>query len=472
MLHFPAPLRAAACAGLLALAPTWAGAQAYPLCPGATWTGAGPLLATAASARPASAAAASAPASLPRSLREMPAHDPLPAGPRAMSGLDVLATAGAARKNLDPRVYSAYFGDSPEALTPSELARKSADPSVMRLPGQLKGLLDVDDPRGMVAPGSGTRPGGLDGVPQGVPVAFGVDAAGNACVRPATDADWKLDSHTKQISRVWDPKGFRDVGMLVTFDPKAATPYSFCTLTRIAKGFAVTAAHCVVDSKPGEAIALHDFAASTLRSLVLTPRLDGTPPDIGRCFDHPQTCGYYVSAPQGRALLRQGTQWAAGALGPAPDVALLAVAFDAGAPPPTTGVSARAAPGRLTIAGYGHTDATKVNTWGDLLVGWQQSTASIDEKELVWSVDVADGHAGACQGDSGGPVYQGDFAGLAGEAKRLGGIVSSGVPAAGDALDADQCTHTGTNSAARLDTELAWICPAARGTIAGCPAVP
>jgi hypothetical protein len=421
MIFLPRIARVALSVGFCLLAPALAHAQAWPLCPGAAWTGAGPLIALAP-----------------------------------------LETADAAARHLDPMMYRAYFGNATRALAPRDLAPETAD--------QLKGLQGLDQTKGMVAPGNGTRPGGLDGVPAGVPVAFGTDAAGNVCVRPATAADWKLDSHTRQISRVWDPKGFRDVGLLVTFHPLAATkPYDICTLTRIADGFAVTAAHCAIDSNRGQAIAPHDFTASPLRTLILTPKLDAAKPNIGDCFDHPQACGYFVSRPLGRPVLRQGTQWPAGSLAPVPDVALLAVAFDAGAPPASTGLAAQAVPGRLTIAAYGHTDVTKVNTWGDLLVGWQQSIASVDEKELAWSVDVSDGHAGACEGDSGAPVYQGDFAGLPGETKRLGGVVSSSVPATGDGPDPDGCARTGTNNAARLDTELAWICKAAGGSISGCP---
>ena len=444
--------RATLCVALLAFAPSWAHAQAYPLCPGASWTGAQPLVAAA----PLAAASAARP------LRDLLATVSAASSATAVRRTDMLASA--ARNNLDPLVYRAYFGDAAAARSPS-------DPSMIRLPDALKGLKDLNETKGMVAPGGHTQPGGLDGVPQGVPVALGVDAAGNACVRPASGADWKLDDHTKQIARVWDPKGFRDVALLVKFDPHAADRFKTCTLTRVAQGFAVTAAHCVIDSEVGQPIALHDFASAAARTLVLTPRLDGTPTDILGCFDHPQACGYYVSNPLARATLRSGTQWPSGSDAPVPDVALLAVAFDPGAPTAISALAAQSGASRLTIAGYGHTDATRVHDWGDLLVGWQQTTTSVDDKELVWSVDIADGQAGVCAGDSGGPVYLGDFAGLPGEAKRIGAIVSTrALPGPADAKDA-KCTRTGRNTAARLDTELAWVCAAGKGTILGCPAI-
>lgn len=448
MSTFMPTLRAALGAALLlALAPLAAHAQAYPPCPGTSLRAARPILALAPVA----------PASATRSLRDLLASASTESSLRAMPIHERLATDNLARRNLDPMVYQAYFG--------------SADPATIRLPDSLKGFLGLDQTKGMVAPGSGTRPGGLDGAPPGVPVALGVDAAGNTCLRPATGADWTLDNRTHQIARAWDPKGFRDVGLLVRFNPDTSPHYDFCTLTRIAKGFAVTAAHCVIDSTAGAAIATRDYAAAARRSLVLTPRLDGTALDIPGCFDHPQSCGYFVSRPLGRATLRKGTVWPVDSPAPVPDVALLAVAFDPAAPSVITSVVAQQAAGRLTIAGYGHTDATPVNNWGDLLVGWQQSATSVDDQELVWSVDVADGRAGVCTGDSGGPVYLGDFAGLPGESKRLGGVVSTRAqPGAGDA-PSDTCTRSGNNTAARIDTELAWICPAGKGSIAGCPVV-
>ena len=386
------------------------------------------------------------------------------------------------QKTLDPLTLRAYLDAPTSALSDSELLDRFGDTSFRALTLRLAPLVRENGPLKlklgngtvqMVGVGEGVRPGGLGLVPSPQPVAFGLLTGGEVCVRPAVKSDWKLDPASNKIRRAWDPKGFRDVGLLLwrTNDGKGKVSNpKICSFVRVGGPFAVTAAHCVIESGAGAQVRKRNYHSSGLEAVALLPRLDAVELNPEGCFDTPSQCGYFVSRLRTVPELPVGISWPSSAGGPSPDVALLTLPFEANAPVATTGVTSGAAQAdRLTLAGYGLANATGAYDWGSLLVGWQQHPPQLDATSLIWSVDVNNGSAGGCGGDSGGAVYEGDIAGLPNEVRVLGGIISSGELPQTGASEVGKCAASKKGRAARLDIHYSWLCKQSSNAVLGCP---
>ncbi len=382
----------------------------------------------------------------------------------------VLATAIAVHQNFDPAIYSAHFPKKPAELNPQDLLALSTDKSIVALaaitPKVTSGATAV------IVTGEPGPPGASHALPAtNFPVALNQSDPAHPCFRVATAADMKLDPATNHTNRYWEPNGFRDVGAMVTYAPGTAAPWSICTVTRMSSTHILTAMHCVIDSKRGEAVVKHDFTAAGTRTLFLFPKLDGTPLNIALCFQAPSNCGFFVATPAAPATLADKATWPSSSAAPIPDVALVAAAFDPAMPAPTTRLASKlVSPERITLAGFGFSDLNPSSPgWGVPLVSWQQSTTTIDKLDLQWSADRSSGQGGVCHGDSGGPVYDGDIAGLNGEIRIIGGVTSSGAI---DNTSTALCPYSGGETAARVDTELIWICRATHNGAMGCPGNP
>ena len=328
--------------------------------------------------------------------------------------ITVNAQIAGLQKTLDPRTLAAYLDSPVTSMSNAERLNKFSDTSFRALSMRLMPLIKANGPLGlklgnetvdMVGAGEHVRPGGLELVPSPQPVAFGTLPSGDFCVRPADKSDWKLDPESKKIGRIWDPKGFRDVGLLIwrTKDGngRVGNP-KICSFVRVGGIYAVTAAHCVIESGAGLPVRKRDYTSPDIEAVALLPRLNATDPNPMRCFDSPERCGYFVSRLRAGPELPTSISWASSLSGPTPDVALLALPFEADAPAATTGVAASSAGiERLTLAGYGLANAIGAYDWGSLLVGWQQHPPQLDTTNLIWSVDIDNGAAGGCGGDSG-----------------------------------------------------------------------
>lgn len=385
------------------------------------------------------------------------------------------------RKAIDPSTLQAYLVTPKPASSEEELYKKLDDPLFRAFNLRISGLLQengkVADGLGkgiseMVGTGEGVRPGGLGLVPLPQPVALDSNA-GALCVRPAIPSDYMLDPVTRKIKRAWDAKGFRDVGLLLwrISDVRGNVgKTNICSFVRVGGSFAVTAAHCVIESGKGDAVRKRDFQNASVEALGLLPRLDAVDLNPQKCFDKPASCGYHVARLTTAPELPAGIAWPASSQGPSPDVALLAIPFGPEAPVAITGVASGVTiADRLTLAGYGYANAAGEYGWGSLLVGWQRSSPLIEETNLVWSVDVNNGAAGGCGGDSGGAVYEGDIGGLKNETRVLRGVISSGELPQTGITEAEKCASSWKGRAARLDIHLGWICKQSNNIVLGCP---
>ncbi len=273
---------------------------------------------------------------------------------------------------------------------------------------------------------------------------------------------------------MWDPTGFRDVGMLLWREKsQAGQPgdSKLCSFVRLSANFAATAAHCVISSRAGEPIRQWPFGTKNVEAIALLPKLDGSKPSPVDCYDKPDSCGYFVLSLKATAILPDAISWPSNSVVPAPDLALLSLPF-VGAPSVKSAISRTAVTDRITLAGYGRTDA-KFNAFesGTLLVGWQTKPPSLDSGELVWSVDIRNGEATGCNGDSGGAVFDGDLSGLPSEQPVLAGVISwAQDPKAAVQNAIDKCTSAPTGHAVRLDSHYAWLCKKSNNAIRGCTA--
>lgn len=376
---------------------------------------------------------------------------------------------------VDPRILEAYLGDRPEKLSAKELLDRTNDPQFRALTGQINSIprIDNSDLVKMVAPGHGLNAGGLSEVPRRGPVAWGTTDKGQDCLRPAVTKDYKLDPATNRINRVWDPAGFRDVGLLLVRKKEVAGKSgepSVCSFVRVGNKFAVTAAHCVVDSKSGEPIRLIDFGSNDIEAIALIPQLDAKFKSPTACFTSPDTCGYLVAQIKTEALLPDSTTWKKGTAVPNPDIALLSLPFSSDAPSVRTSISSTSTADVLTLAGYGLTDAKyDARPLGTLLVGWQMKSPSLSKGELIWSVDLAAGAATACKGDSGGAVFNDDLSGLPSEEPLLAGIISwAAPPKKSPTSDIGVCTNSPFGRAVRVDAHFTWLCDKSNNAIRGC----
>ncbi|BEU63469.1 hypothetical protein MAFF301524_32690 [Ralstonia pseudosolanacearum] len=505
-------------------------AQAYPLCPGVAWTaGATPALNTANSGASAPAAPdarvapglkPTAPAGLPKrwmpalqarpdlAVRNSAASADLalqqlrptdrsrvlldafgaPSGqllrPDQLSEPDLnqrmqIANARAKvtrlQKVLDPTILEAYLGKPPGDLTVPELLKRTEDTYFRTLSLQLDPLIKLAlyDPNvAMVGVGVNGNAGGLANLPKPLPVVFALTKDNKRCLRPAQRSDYLLDPGSNRIHRVWDPEGFRDVGMLV-WRTVGAPPddLHLCSFVRVSRNLAVTAAHCVVDSVAGQQpVHARNLASADLDTIALLPRLDGSELRPLDCFTQPDNCGYFVARVQVPAELPHPITWVDKAAVPQPDIAMLTLPFGADAPEVGIRIAAKLEAQKLTLAGYGLTDVKSgAFERGSLLVGWQERPPSLESTTLVWSVDLRNGAATGCGGDSGGAVYDGDIAGAPGEVRTLGAIISTTGPASSNATtEITKCEQAGYGRAARLDIHYAWLCGRSNGAIRGC----
>ncbi|CCF98283.1 hypothetical protein B7R77_12345 [Ralstonia solanacearum K60] len=373
---------------------------------------------------------------------------------------------------LDPNVLEAYLGKPAQDLSVPELLARTEDTDFRALSLQLRRALN-DGNTAMVGVGVDGNAGGLAGLPKPVPVVLAQTKDNKQCLRPAQGSDLKLDPGTNRLHRVWDPEGFRDVGMLLWRTAGAgAEPgdVNICSFVRVSQKLAVTAAHCVVDSSAGQRVHKRDLASTGIEAIALLPRLDHSPMRPLDCFAKPATCGYVVARVQTPAELPDAITWPASTAVPQPDVAMLTIAFGADAPEVRTHIAPKLEARKLTLAGYGLTDVkTGAFERGSLLVGWQERPPSLESTSLVWSVDLRDGAATACGGDSGGAVFDGDIAGAPGEHPKLGAIISTAGPAPSNATtERAKCENAAFGRAARLDIHYAWLCGRSHGAILGC----
>lgn len=375
---------------------------------------------------------------------------------------------------VDPRTLEAYVGQNPQALSTRDLLQLTSDSGyhTFTLQASALGRLDGNEVK-MVGAGEGGRPGGLGAVPPGRKVAWGKNQTGALCLRPAVPPDYKLDPATNRTKRVWDPAGFRDVGMLLwrKRGPNGqAGETEICSFVRLSDNFAVTAAHCAIDSQRGEAIRNRDFTANTIEAIALLPRLDTEDQSPTDCFADAKGCGYIVLPLKTQAELPKGIAWPKGSIVPVPDIALLALPFG-GNPAVKSAISQSSVADRLTLVGYGRTNANfDAFESGTLLVGWQSKPPLLEKAELVWSVDIRDGEATGCNGDSGGAVFDGDLSGLPSEQPVLAGIISWGEKPKKQPSDRfEKCTAAPTGHAVRLDSHYSWLCKRSNNAIRGCP---
>lgn len=388
-------------------------------------------------------------------------------------------------RSMDPVTLEGHIGNYSDVLKNGLSLSKASEVEVKALTLRTDHWIDniqslfglLNDNSALVGPGNGVRTGGLRNVPVGLPVALGLQGLGEECVRPASKEDMKLDFSTKQIKRAWDPSGFRDVGMLLVYqqstDGNLSKP-KVCSFVRVGGPYVVTAAHCVLASGPGQTLKAHDFGGTSVQAFALIPKDDGSKLAPTACSSNPRSCGYVVKRVTQNPIHPKGITWEKDRAVPQPDLALLPVDFGLDLPRSRTGISANSAKAnRLTLAGYGSTSSTAAEfSLGSLLIGWQSIDALTDSKNLIWSVDVNMGAAGACVGDSGGAVFSGDLSGVPKEAHELAGIVSSGkLPTSGSNI-VNRCTKADKGVATRLDHHLAWMCSESGNAILGCPANP
>ncbi|AKZ28248.1 hypothetical protein CJO97_03560 [Ralstonia solanacearum] len=377
---------------------------------------------------------------------------------------------------VDPTILEAYLGKHPQDLSAPELLKRTEDTSFRALALQLNPVIKRALDNGntaMVGVGVDGNAGGLANLPKPLPVVLARTKDNKQCLRPAQGNDYMLDPGSNRIHRVWDPLGFRDVGMLVWHTPRGGGQpgeLNLCSFVRVSPNLAVTAAHCVVDSADGQPVRTRNLAANDLDTIALLPRLDGTPLRPQNCFTQPANCGYFVARVRIPAELPDGITWPAKTPVPQPDVAMLTIPFGADAPEVRTRIADKLDAQKLTLAGYGLTDVKKgAFDSGSLLVGWQERPPSLESTSLVWSVDLRDGAATACGGDSGGAVFDGDIAGAPGEVPKLGAIISTaGPPTTNATTEIAKCENAGFGRAARLDVHYAWLCRRSNGTILGC----
>ncbi|WP_424815904.1 hypothetical protein [Ralstonia pseudosolanacearum] len=119
---------------------------------------------------------------------------------------------------VDPTILEAYLGKHPQDLSAPELLKRTEDTSFRALALQLNPVIKRALDNGntaMVGVGVDGNAGGLANLPKPLPVVLARTKDNKQCLRPAQGNDYMLDPGSNRIHRVWDPLGFRDVGMLV-----------------------------------------------------------------------------------------------------------------------------------------------------------------------------------------------------------------------------------------------------------------
>lgn len=212
---------------------------------------------------------------------------------------------------------------------------------------------------------------------------------------------------------VYDPWGFRYV-VLLSF-PRKKPP--ICSGSLVAHEWVLTALHCV---------GLFDSSTSRFRSektlndaLVLAPKQVKDYEAVGSCKDaqyDANACPFWrarivnVYAPPQRAAID-------GIVGN-PDIALLRIrwegAGDENHPTASIGRPGPRPSKRVTITGYGDTNAKDYRIGAGVLVGWHDA-AGVDSGRYVWSAAGTSNQSNHCYGDSGSPVLAGELYGLANE---------------------------------------------------------
>ncbi len=176
------------------------------------------------------------------------------------------ATVSALQRRLDPNIVQAYTSKPLPELTdidfaslPSEAwARALRVKSVISTP-RLGATANIG--KGSVeSVGSGTEGpyGGFGGAPPNQPMIVAHTATGAPCHAPAQLSDGRLDPITSKVGYMWDRKGFQDVGMLLWRQRTDRDNIGICTFIRVGVRYALTAAHCVVDSARGAPVVVKD----------------------------------------------------------------------------------------------------------------------------------------------------------------------------------------------------------------------
>lgn len=312
-----------------------------------------------------------------------------------------------------------------------------------------------------VGVGGQTPPGGLSGVPAGIPVRMNRE---QKCLTLSTAADRLLDPKSLRVGRDWDPIAFPDVGLLLK--RKSGTGLSnikICSFVRISKNELLTAAHCAaIETKKGEWQPMK-FDSPEVEAIALIPNLSVEKKLPAQCFDTPSNCGFFVAKVVGQAQFPKEIKWSG--VTPVPDISLIGATFK-NSPEPTTPLSSAIEKKELTLAGYGLTNAGGGQYSGYLQVGWNRMPKELDEAVIAWDVLPANGNAGGCVGDSGGAVFAGSVAGP-NDKRELVGLISFGhVPASVSGID--QCMASVTGIATRLKAHVPWICEKTSYLAKGC----
>lgn len=326
--------------------------------------------------------------------------------------------------------------------------------------------------------GTATAEGGLGSAPGGQ--LLGVDKLtnGQLCWRLANDSDWRVDRRTNTTNLLYDPAGFREVGIMAYRSPSQGVG-TYCTFVRIAPRFVLTAAHCIAQrgeaGKPvtvnTERLKLLLFAIpKDLESNQRTRQLD-------KCWDQPDDCGFHVGNRKGVPVLYRTTVWKSNRAGdrpvPSPDLAVIEVKFGADAPtaiarlPESWSMSSSV----YTTLGYGKTDRKEIADDGNPIVGWSgYKGITLAESDLVYLVNRSSETSRPCFGDSGGALYGQPQNGSSQEDRPrvLTAIVSGAMGLNPQRDSVSQCVTAPLGRIQALAGHRHWICEVTGNTAEGC----
>ena len=327
--------------------------------------------------------------------------------------------------------------------------------------------------------GTAVPEGGLGGAPGGELVAGGRMPDGAPCWRPAEDVDWRIDATHNTTNLLYDPTGFREVGVLA-FKSGGIEIVKHCTFVRVSPTYIVTAAHCVAasDRREGKVLASEPLMNGLLALIPSDAAAQANTPrsrDLMRCWTHANDCGYHVGFPQGEVVFHPDVAWAdakgIGAAFPVPDLAVVKVRFPADTPSRFARLpSEPSVPGLITTLGFGLTDRREIADDGNPIVGWSHHDGPTAlDGGLVYIAPTKGRRTRSCFGDSGGAVYGHGQNGSPNEAPReLIAIVSGAQGMAQGLPPVDQCLNAPLGRAQTLAPLRAWLCEATRQEALGC----